>query len=106
MVLCKAMCAKNNCSRIKTTFYLEYITRTFACTITCIGHSVIYFKISNEHNHLHFMHFLFKNYRFILLSMTNEIVKNSNCIDADLSANFNFCDFEFDPFKLKKVLFV
>ena len=95
LVLCKAMCAKNNCSRIKTTFFLEYKTRAFACTITCIEHSVIYFKISNEHNHVHFMDFLFQNGRFILLSMTNEIVKNPNCIKADMSGNSNFCDFEF-----------
>ena len=56
---------------------------------------MIYFKISNEHNHVHFMYFLFQNDRFILLSMTNEIVKNPNCIKADFSANSNICDFEF-----------
>ena len=54
-----------------------------------------YLKISNKHNHVYSMDFLFQNGRFILLSMTNEIVKNPNCIKADLSGNSYFCDFEF-----------
>ena len=88
---------------LKPRFFLEYKTRAFACTITCIGHSAIYFKISNEHNHVHCMHFLFQNDRFILLSMTNEIVKILTVLKQTSAEIPIFVTLSFDPFKLNKL---
>ena len=56
-------------------------------------------------NHGEFHAFLMTKWRFSLFSMTNEIkIASLKCrlFDIILSLNFNFCDYRFWPFQIKK----